>query len=164
MPDNVWAELGGFSLEGQAFLHGQQYFADAEQADDSDQKVKSLEKHRKSVGHSQLTRDAVQADRRQGKAEHHGRDHLGHRLFAHADKAAKSEQLHGKILGRTKVERKTGQYRRQKSDQDHCEQRTYEGRGEGRGEGLGCPALLGHGIAVKSGCHRPGLARNIEQN
>ena len=111
LPHHFGVEPGRLAFEGQAFFHGEQDLANAEQTDHCDQGVKALEQYGELIGHAQLAGHGVHANGGQRKAQHHGHDDLGRRFLAHAHKAAKSEQLHREVFGRPEVERKFGQHR-----------------------------------------------------
>ena len=83
---------------------------------------------------------------------------------AHADEAGERQEEDGEELGRSELQRELGDQRRQEGDQDHRHQRADERGGEGGGQRLVGLALLGHGMAVEGGRHRPGLARDIEED
>ena len=164
LPDHLDADLGALAFEGQTLFHRQQNLADAEKPDHRDQKIEALEQIRHAIGHAQLAGDRVHADRRQRKAQHHRGKGLGRCFLAHAHEAAEGEQLHRKEFRWTEFQRKSGQHRCQESDQQDRKERADKGRCEGRGERLRRPPLLRHGKAIEGGCHRPGLARNVEEN
>ena len=164
LPHHFGVEPGRLAFEGQAFFHGEQDLTNAEQTDHRDQEVKALEQYGELIGHAQLAGHGVHAHGGQRKAQHHGHDDLGRRFLAHANKAAKGEQLNRKVFGRPEVERKFGQHRRQKGDQRDGKKCANERGGESRRQRLGGFALLRHRVAVKGGGDRPGFAWDIEQN
>src|SRR5262245_65531736 len=53
-------DAGSATLEAQSFFHGEQDFADPEQAYDGDQKIKAIEQFREAEGQPQLAGDAVE--------------------------------------------------------------------------------------------------------
>ena len=116
-----------------------------------------------SEGQPQLAGDAVEADRGERKADHHGGQRLERRLLAHADEAAEGEEIDAELLRRPELQREFGDQRRHQRDHDHGEQRADERRREGGGERLAGAALLRHRMAVEGGRDRPWLAGNIEQ-
>ena len=115
-------------------------------------------------GHAQRAGHLVEADRAEREAQAHGGQHLEGRALAHADEAGKRQEEDGEELRRPELQRELGDQRRQEGDQDHGHQGADEGGGEGGRQRLVGPALLGHGVAVEGGGHRPGLARDIEQD
>ena len=55
-------DAGGVAAQRQALFHGQQDFADAEQADHGDQEVDAAQQFRRTEGHAQLAGHGVHAD------------------------------------------------------------------------------------------------------
>ena len=127
-------------------------------------KLKPLEQLDRAEGHAQLAGDRIQPDRRQREAQHHGADDLGRRLLAHADEAAEGQELDGEELGRPELQREAGEVAGQEGDHQHGEQGAHERGGERPRQRLAGPALLRHRVAVEGGGHRPGLARDVEQD
>ena len=125
-PDDAGTDLGVPAAEAQPLLHCQQDFADAEQADDGDQKVKSGEKFGNAERQAQLARDLIEPDGAERKADHHRRHGLGWRLLAHADEAAEREEIDGEFLGRPELQREPGDQRRNERDHDDRKQRADE--------------------------------------
>jgi hypothetical protein len=115
-------------------------------------------------GQPQLAGDAVQADRRERKADHHRGHGLERRFLAHAHETAEGKEIDAEFLRRPELQRKLGNQRRNQRDHDHREQRAHEGRREGGSKRLAGATLLSHGMAVEGGRYRPWLARNIEQH
>ena len=89
---------------------------------------------------------------------------LERRLLAHADEGAEGEQVDREELRRAELEREAGDDRREERDHDHRDQRADERGGERRGERVAGAPLLRQRIAVEGGGHRPGLARDVEQD
>ena len=63
-----------------------------------------------------------------------------------------------------KRKRQLGEVGGEEGDQQHGHEGAHERGGEGRRQRLAGPALLRHRIAVEGGRHRPGLARDVEQD
>ena len=79
-------------------------------------------------------------------------------------KLQKVEEVDREELGRPELQRELGESGARKVISDDGDQRADERRGEGGGQRLVGPALLGHRMAVEGGGHRPGLARDVEQD
>ena len=126
LPDDFEIDLRALAFERQAFFHRQQDFSNAEKADDGDQEIKAFEQGRESKRHSQLASDRIEPDSGQCKTEQHGCNGLGRWLFAHADKAAKRQQLHGEEFSRPELERKARDHGRQKRNEQNREHRPHE--------------------------------------
>ena len=158
------ADRGGMTAQREPLLHGQQDLADSEQPDDRDQEIDAAQQRVPAEGHAQLTGDGIHADRGQQQAERHGDDGLVLFLAPQADERAEGQQVDGKEFRRPEAQRKARDARREKSDQEHRDQRADERRGERSGERFRSLALLRHRIAVEGGRHRPRFARNVEQD
>ena len=148
----------------QTLLHGQQDFADPEQADHRDQEVDAAQQLAGAEGHAQLAGHRIHADAGQQQPERHRDQGLVLLLAPEADEGAEGQQIDREEFRRPEFERERGDQRRQEGDQQHRDQRADERRGERRGQRLGRPALLRHRIAVEGGCDRPRFARDIEQD
>src|SRR6185503_6878679 len=98
------------------------------------------------------------------KTKHHRGERLERRLLARAYECAEGEQVHGEELRWPELEGEVRHYRRQERDHDYRHQSADERRREGGGQSIAGAALLGEGIAVEGGGHRPGLARDVEQD
>jgi hypothetical protein len=157
-------DAGGAAFEAQALLHGEQDLADAEQADDGDEEIEAVQQLGKSERQAQLPGDVVEPDGSKGESDHHRRDGLERRLFAHADEAAEGEEVDGEFFRRPELQREPCHQRRHQGDDDDGEQGADEGRREGSRQRFAGAAVLRHGMAVEGGRHRPGLARNVEQD
>src|SRR5262245_36265517 len=157
-------DAGRAALEAQSFLDGEQDLADAEQADHRDEEVEPVKQLGEAEGQPQLAGHAVQSHGCERKADHHRGHRLEWRLLAHADEAAEGEKIDPELFRRSELQGKFGYQGRNERDQDHRKQRTDERRREGGGEGLARATLLRHRMAVEGGCHRPWLARNVEQH
>ena len=167
LPDrqhHAQGDAGGVAAQRQALFHGEQDFADAEQADDGDQEVDAAQQLRRTEGHAQLAGHGVHADAGEQQAERHRNHRLVLGLAAEPDKGAEGEQIDREEFRRPEFQRKRRDHRRQEGDQHHRDQRADERRGERRGQRFRRPALLRHRIAVEGGRHRPRLAGDVEQD
>ena len=135
-------DLGVAAAEAQAFFHGQQDLADAEQADDGDQEIEAVQQFREAERQPQLSGNGIESDRGERKADHHRRDRLERRLLAQADEAAERQKIDREFLRGTELQREARDQRRDQRDHDDGEQRADERGGEGGRQALRrpCPA------------------------
>ena len=161
---DVHVELRLRALERQAFLHGEQDLADAEEADHRDEEVESLEQLHEPEGKAQLSRHRVDPDGGQSEAHHHGGDGLERRALGHAHERAERQEIDRKEFRRAELEREPRDDGRDEGDEHHRDQGTDEGRGERRRERRARAPLLRQRIAVEGGRDRPRLARDVEQD
>src|SRR3546814_5182726 len=80
--------------EREALLHGQQDLADAEQADDRDEKVEAAQQLVPAEGHAELARRWILPDGSQREAEHHRRNRLHGRFLAQDRKSTRLNSSH----------------------------------------------------------------------
>ena len=110
-------DAGGVAAQRQPLFHGQEDFADAEQADDGDQEVDAAQEFRRTEGHAQLAGHGVHADAGEQEAERHRNDRLVLGFTAEPDKRAEREQIHREEFGRPEFQRERRDHRRQERDQ-----------------------------------------------
>src|SRR5262245_65892458 len=108
--------LGCLAAEAQPLLHGQQDFADAEQADDRDEKIKTAEHLLDAERQAQLASHLVEPNRAEPESKHPGSIRLDRRLLAEADKAAESQEIDRENLGRPEPQAKTSHHRANRAD------------------------------------------------
>ena len=158
------ADGGMRAGEFQAALHRGKDLADAEKADHGHEEIEADQQLLLPEGHPKRAGHLVQADRTQREAEAHGGQHLEGRASAHSYKAGERKKVDREELRRTELQRELGDQRRQEGDQDHGHQGADEGGREGCGERLIGSTLLGKWMPIEGSRHRPGLARDIEEN
>src|SRR5262245_3987731 len=97
--------LGCLAAEAQPLLHGQQDFADAEQADDGDEKIKTIEHLLDAERQAQLASHLVEPDRAERKTEHHRGHRLERWLLAEANETAEGQEVNREDFGWAKAQR-----------------------------------------------------------
>jgi hypothetical protein len=152
------------AFEAQPLLDGKHDLADAEEADDSDDKIESLHQSGNAEGHAQLPGNNVEADARKNKPDHDRNDGLQRIAAAQAYEGGESQKLDRENFRRAESQRHIGQQRSEQSDQRGCEERANERRSKCAGERLTALALARQRITVEGSGYRPRLARNIEQH
>ena len=152
------------AAQRQALFHGEQNFADAEEADDRDEEIDAAQKIVEAECHAELAGNRIHADPGEQQPERH-RDHDLVALFlAETDERTEGQKIDGEKFRRPEAKREIRDPRREKRNQHHRDERADERRREGGRQRFRGFSLLRHRIAVEGGRDRPGLARNVEQN
>src|SRR5262245_5323820 len=152
------------ALKFKPFFDRKEDLANAEEPDDSDDKVEAFHQRGDAKGHAQLPGDDVETDRGENKSDEDRHKRLEGVAASETDKARKRQQLDGKKLWRPELQRDFGEQRGEGCDQHRGEQRPDEGRGERRRKRLAPLSLAGHWVTVEGGRDRPGFARNIKED
>ncbi len=125
---HLGVDLRRLAAEFEALFHGQQDFADAEQADDRDQEVEAVQQFLEAEGEAELAGHHVEADGGEREADHHRHHGLGRRFLAHADEGAEGQEVHRELLGRAELQRERGNQRGDQRDHDDGDEGADEGR------------------------------------
>src|SRR5207237_3603686 len=122
LPDiehDAQADAGGMPAQREPLLHGEQNLADAEQADNGDQKIDAAQKLGRAKGHAQLAGHGVEADAGEQEAYRHRDDGLVLFLAPQAYERAEGEQIDGEEFRWSELEREGRNARREKCDKQY---------------------------------------------